>query len=105
MYYYIKGLALFSPVNFLSKQERAIIHGGKKSRSQKLRRNLARFVDLNKCFASFPGGDLADKIDVTELDDIFINTMTNIWSKQAYVQGFDWKYILFKKPVNMFDRM
>ena len=31
--------------------------------------------------------------------------MPNIWSKQAYVQGFDCKYILFKNSVNMFESM
>ena len=31
--------------------------------------------------------------------------MPNIWSKQAYVQGFDFESITFKKSVNMFERM
>ena len=31
--------------------------------------------------------------------------MPNIWSKQAYVQGFDCEYIQFKKSVNVFERM
>ena len=31
--------------------------------------------------------------------------MLSSWSKQAYVQEFDWKYITFKKSVNLFERM
>ena len=31
--------------------------------------------------------------------------MPNSWSKQAYVQGFDWKSISFKKDSNMFERV
>ena len=31
--------------------------------------------------------------------------MHNIWSKQAYVQGFDFESILFKKYVNTFEQM
>ena len=31
--------------------------------------------------------------------------MTNIWSRQAYVQGFDCEFISFKISVNMFERM
>ena len=31
--------------------------------------------------------------------------MTTIWYKQAYVQGFRYKYILFKITVNMFECM
>ena len=31
--------------------------------------------------------------------------MPNSWSKQAYVQGFDWKSITFKEYVSLFERM
>ena len=31
--------------------------------------------------------------------------MTNIWSRQANVQGFDCETITFKNAVNMFERM
>ena len=31
--------------------------------------------------------------------------MTNIWSRQAHVQGFDWESNMFKKSANMFKRM
>ena len=31
--------------------------------------------------------------------------MSNIWYKQAYVQGFYCKYISFKKDVKMLKRM
>ena len=31
--------------------------------------------------------------------------MPNIWSKQAYVQGFDCRSILFIEAVNIFERM
>ena len=31
--------------------------------------------------------------------------MPNIWSKQAYVQGFGCEYISLKKAVNMFEQM
>ena len=31
--------------------------------------------------------------------------MPNSWSKQAYVQGFAWKYITIEKSVNVFGRM
>ena len=31
--------------------------------------------------------------------------MHNSWSKQACVQGFDYKYISFKKYVNMFEQI
>ena len=66
---------------------------------------MAHLIDLNKYLASFPGATLADKIDVTEFNEIILNRTPNSWSKQAYVQGFDCESILFKKAVNVFDRM
>ena len=51
------------------------------------------------------GGTLADKNDVTELNDNILNSMTNRWSKQTYGQGFDCKYTSFNKYVNMFECM
>ena len=62
-------------------------------------------IDLNEYLASFPGAALADKIYVTELNDIILNSMPGRWSKQAYVQGLDCEYILLKKTVNMFKRI
>ena len=65
--YIIKGLALyFPPVNFLSKQKRAMCHGMKKPRGLTVRRYTASLIDLNKYLASFPRAALADKIVVTE---------------------------------------
>ena len=42
---------------------------------------------------------------VAELNEILINSMPNVWSKQAYVQSFDCDTISFLKDVNMFERM
>ena len=56
---------------------------------------------MNEYLASFMGATLADKIDVTELYEIILNSMPNRLSKQTYTQGFDWKSISFKKAVNM----
>ena len=49
---------------------------------------MALWIDLNEYLASFPGTALTDKISVTELNEIRLNSMPNIWSKQAYVKGF-----------------
>ena len=62
-------------------------------------------IDLDEYLAFFLGVTLADKIDVTELNEILLNSMPKSWSKQAYVRGFYCEYIPFKKTVNMFERM
>ena len=36
---------------------------------------------------------------------IFLNNITNSWSKQAHVQGFGCEPIHFKAAVNMFEHM
>ena len=60
---------------------------------------------MNEYLASLPGETLSDKIGLTELNYILLNSMPNRWSKQACTQGFDCEYISFKKAVNMFERM
>ena len=61
----------------------------KNTRSLKVMWYAVRLIDLNKYLASFPGVTITDKIGVTELSNILLNSMPNIWSKKAYVQGFD----------------
>ena len=77
----------------------------KKTRILKVRRDAARLIDLNKYLASFPRSTMSDKMVVTEINEILLNSMPNSWSKQMYVQGFDCKYIYFKKAVKTFDCM
>ena len=60
---------------------------------------------MNEYLASFLGLTVANKMDISESNEIILNIMSNRWYKQAYVQGFDWKSISLKKAVNMFERM
>ena len=46
-----------------------------------------------------------DNIGVTELNEILLNSMSNSWSRHAYVQVFGCQYITFKKAFNIFERM
>ena len=79
--------------------------GIKKPRSLTVRCYAAHLIDLNEYLASFLGANLTDKIGVTKLNKILISSIPNIWSKRAYVEGFDCESITFKKAVNMFERM
>ena len=54
---------------------------------------------------SLHGATLSDKIGVTELNNILLNNIPNSWSNKAYVQGFDFESILYKKYVIMFEQM
>ena len=77
----------------------------KKPRALTVRCYVTRLIDINQYFASFPGATLNDKLNITKLNEILLNSMPNSWSIQAYVQGFYCKSITFKKNVNMFQRM
>ena len=77
----------------------------KKQRALTVRRYAACLIDINDYFASFLGVTLNDKISVTELNKILLNSMPNSWYRQNYVQGFDCEYINFKKAAYMFERM
>ena len=76
-----------------------------KLRSLKVRRYAVRLVDFNEYMASFPWDTMAGKIVATELNEIILNSLPNIWYKQAYLQGFDCESISFRNAVNLFDRM
>ena len=67
--------------------------GMKKLRSLTARRYVARLIDLNEYLASFMGENLTDKIGVTKLNEIILNSMHKSWSKKSYIQGFDFEYI------------
>ena len=66
-----------------------------------VRRYMAHLIYLNEYLGSFSGADFTDKIGVTELNDILLNSMPNSCSKQACVQGFDCDSITFNKYVNI----
>ena len=57
----------------------------KKLRSLKVTSYAARLTDMNEYLASLPGVTLDNKINVTELNRIILNSMHNSWYKQAYV--------------------
>ena len=67
----------------------------KKPCDLKVRRYAARLIDFNEYLASFQGATMTDKIGITELNEILLNSMPHIFSKQAYVQGFDCGTISF----------
>ena len=77
----------------------------RKPRSLKVRRYFVHLIDLNDYLESFTGATMADKIEVTKLNDILLNSISNSWSKQEYVKGFYCEYIYFQKDGNMFERM
>ena len=70
-----------------------------------VRRYVERLIDLDNYLGSFPGATFTDKISLTKLNEILLNSMPNNWSKQGQVQGFDCESITLKKAVNIFERM
>ena len=76
-----------------------------KPRSLNVRLYAARLIYLNQYLASFTGVTLNDKIGITELNKILLNSMPNSWSNQAYAQDFDCEYIHFRKDDNMFKHI
>ena len=68
----------------------------KKPRSLKVRCYTARLIDLNEYLALFPGATMSDNMGITELNKILSNSMSNSWSKKAYLQGFDCETIPLK---------
>ena len=69
----------------------------------KVRCYAASLVDFNYYLAVLPGEKIGDKICVTEINEIFINSTPKSCSKQAYAQGFNFEPINFKAADNIFE--
>ena len=54
--------------------------------------------------SAFPRVNSNDNIGDMELNKIFLNSIPNLWGKQAYVHGFGCK-ILILKSINIFECM
>ena len=77
----------------------------KEPRRLKVRHYAARLIVLNRYLASFPEATMDEKMGVTQLNEILLDTMKNSWSKQSYVQGFDCETISFKNSIKRSKRM
>ena len=82
-----------SPVNFPSKQKRAMRRVMKKPRALTVRDYATRLIDLNEYLTSFTGANLNDKIGTTKLNEILLNSTPNSWSRNTYLKGFDCDFI------------
>ena len=76
----------------------------KKPHELKVRCYTACIIELYEYLAAFPRGKESDKIVETESNKTPLNSMPNVWIRQAHVQGFDWKNIT-KKSISMFEQM
>ena len=74
-------------INLRSKQRRTMLQCMKNPRSLKVRRYGACLIDLNEYLVFFPGATMADKIGVTGLNEILLNSMPNSWSKCLNIHG------------------
>ena len=68
----------------------------------KVRRCTDFMIYLNEYLSVFPGAKASDKTCETELNEILLNIMPNIWNSQAHVQGFDCETInkIYKTCLN-----
>ena len=73
--------------------------------SLKVRRCAACLIAINKYLSVFTGAKASYNTCLTELNGVLLNSMTNLCSNQAYVQGFDCESITFKSAVSMIERM
>ena len=83
----------FFPANLLLKKNCEIRCRTRKPRRLKVRHYAVSLIDFNKYLDSLPGEMLSEKIFITELNEITLNSMTISWSNQAYVKVFYYKPI------------
>ena len=67
--------------------------GMRKPSGLNVRQFTARLNNINKYLALFPGSTLSERNGMTKFNENFLNSVSNSWIKQAYVQGFDCEFI------------
>ena len=55
----------------------------------KFRYYTDHMIDLKNYFSVLPVTKAGDKICETDLNEILLNRMSIIWSRQAYIDGFE----------------
>ena len=78
MKYLLKGLESYFPCELSFKAKACNVPLYEKPRSLKVRRYSTCLIDFNEYLASFRGATMADKMGVTELNEILSNSMPNI---------------------------
>ena len=86
----------FSPKDALSKKKRMMKHIMSNPRELKLRWCADYLVGINGYLSAFPGEKESYDIGDNKLRKILLNSTSNGWSNQAYVQGFGCEYITFE---------
>ena len=62
-------------------------------------------VDINEYLSDLSVTKASEKLCETELNKTLLRGVPNVWSNQAYVQGFYCKTVAFKDSVNTFESM
>ena len=75
----------------------------RKPRGLKVRRYVTRLIDIKKYLAMLTGEKISDKMFLTDINEILLNSICNSWSKQAYVQVFDYEFITLTSTLRVIN--
>ena len=53
----------------------------------------------------FPESDVSKKMEPEYLNEIILHAVLNAWTKQSYLQGWDFELKTYKETFAMFERM
>ena len=77
----------------------------RKSRYLTFKRFNAQLTKLNNYPPLFHGSSAYEKMDPRELNDTLLHAVPNGWTKQAYLQGWEFEGKSYKDTCNFFERM
>ena len=77
----------------------------RKPRDLLFKRFTERKIELDNYLPLFPGSRTSKKIPPKELNNILLHTVPNGWTKQAYLQGWDFKGKTYKETCETVKRM
>ena len=93
------------PINVLPKQNSAMRRAMRKSWSMNFKRFAARLTEINNFLPLLPWSDASNKMEMEELNEILLHEVPNGWSKQSYLQGWDFELNTYRETCSIFDHM
>ena len=72
---------------------------------RRVMRKPCELMELNDSLDILPREKANDKVRYKLFNEILLKSMSNIYIRQEYVQGFDFEAVDLKKDINMFECM
>ena len=98
-------LEYFFPINAISKKKRAMRRVMRKHWSTSFKSFAARLTKSKNFLSILPGSEAYNKMEMEDINEILLHTVSNVWYNQSYLQGWYFELKTYRETCAMFERM